>query len=89
MRGGAVADAGRRKTMKSFGETLKHVLDSRGMKPVELSRICGLNETYISRLINGKQKNPTFENGILMVRALGITSEEFYKLQEELDNGEE
>lgn len=22
--------------MKSFGETLKHVLDSRGMKPVEL-----------------------------------------------------
>ena len=76
MRGRAVADAGRRKAVKPFGETLKHVLDSRGMKPVELSRICGLNETYISRLINGKQKNPTFENGILM-------------LQEELDNGEE
>lgn len=67
--------------MKTFGDTLKEVLSERGMKAVELSALCGLNEPYLSRLMNGKQRDPTFAKGLLIVEALGMTATEFAERQ--------
>ncbi len=75
--------------MESFGKTLKHILDCKGMKCVELSQLSGLNEPYLSRLVNGKQKDPTFAKGCAICSALGMTTDEFVKVQIELGGNED
>lgn len=75
--------------MKSFGETLRVVLIKKGMRCVELSQLSGLNQPYLSRLLNGKQKDPTFAKGCAICDALGMTTDEFVSLQKRLEEEDE
>ncbi len=74
--------------MKTFGETLKVILMQKSMRCVELSQLSGLNEPYLSRLVNGKQKDPTFAKGCAICDALGMTTDEFVAMQKELGKEE-
>lgn len=67
--------------LESFGKTLKQILDAKGMKCVELAKLTGLSEPYLSRLVNGKQKDPTFAKGCAICTALDMTVDEFLKVQ--------
>lgn len=75
--------------MEPFGKTLKHILESKGMKCAELARLTGLSEPYLSRLVNCKQKDPTFAKGCIICAALDMTTDEFVKAQVELGESEE
>lgn len=69
--------------MKTFGETLGAILKERGMKATELCRLSGENTAYMSRLLNGKVKDPTFAKACAICDALGMTTDEFLALQRE------
>ncbi len=69
--------------MKTFGETLAQTMKIRGVKQNELSERSGVYQSYISRLLNGKLLDPTFTKAIALIRALGMTMDEFVAVQEE------
>lgn len=74
---------------ETFGATLKFILTERGIKCVELSQLSGLNEPYLSRLVNGRQKEPTFSKGCAICAALRISPEEFIRIQVGLGSAKE
>ncbi|MGI5905458.1 MAG: HigA family addiction module antitoxin [Candidatus Pararuminococcus gallinarum] len=62
------------------GETLREILDDRGMSQKELSQRTGVRESYISNIINGK-KNISATFAKKMEYALGIESSFWINLQ--------
>lgn len=66
------------------GETLREILDDRGMSQKELSQRTGVRESYISNIINGK-KNISATFAKKMEYALGIESSFWINLQANYD----
>ena len=67
--------------MKTFGDTLKEILEERGMEQKELCKLAGENSAYISRVVGGEVKNPSFAKGCSICEALAISVDEFRRLQ--------
>ena len=71
--------------MKTFGETLNNAIKEKGINQKELSGKSGVAQSYISRLVNGVLKDPTFTKACAIIDALGMTLDEFAKLQDQED----
>lgn len=56
-------------------------MDEKNLSAKELSKMSGVNEPYISRLLNGKIKEPSWEKACAIVDAFGLTVDEFRSLQ--------
>lgn len=69
----------------SFGKTLKSVLDERGLRAVDLADE-NLTTQYISKLITGRTKNPTWEKAVYIAEKLGMTPSEFRKREIEYES---
>ena len=67
----------------TFYETLSLAMDERGITAAELSARCGIYQSYFSRLKSGHIKDVTWEKAIAIISALGMTPDEFYRLQNE------
>lgn len=69
--------------MRTFGETMKLVMDAKGLKPVDLWRGSDiLTQPYISKLLNNRVSDPTFAKACAIIDRLGMTLQEFADLQD-------
>ena len=68
----------------SFAYTMKKMMEEKGMKARDL-----VSETvtpqYLSKLINGKVKDPTWDKACAIVDSLGMTVDEFHRVEESLE----
>lgn len=70
----------------SFGKTLKKVMDERGLKAADIADEM-ITVQYISKLVCGRTKSPTWEKAIHIAENLGMTPSEFRALELEYDSG--
>lgn len=71
----------------SFGKTLKRVMEERGMKAVDLADE-KITVQYISKLVTGRTKSPTWDKAVYIAEKLGMTPSEFRALEIEYDDQE-
>lgn len=69
-------------TVMTFYETLVVAMGDRGMTPSEVCERANLHPSYISKLKSGHTKSVTWEYAIAIVRALGMTLNDFCAIQE-------
>lgn len=69
----------------SFGKTLKRVMDERGLKSVDLADEM-VTVQYISKLVNGRTKSPTWEKALNIIDKLDMTPSEFRAIEVEYDS---
>lgn len=67
----------------TFADAVRKVMDAHSMDAKDLVDKSGVNAPYISKLLNGKIKEPTWAKACAIIDALGMTVDEFRKLQEE------
>jgi len=65
----------------NFYETLEQIMDEKGITAAELARMTGLQKSYFSKLKTRYTKDVTWEKAIVIISALGMTPDEFYRLQ--------
>lgn len=65
----------------TFYETLTLVMKEKGMTAAALAEKTGLYPSFFSKLKSGHTKDVTWEKAILIINALGITPDDFAKLQ--------
>jgi transcriptional regulator with XRE-family HTH domain len=70
----------------SFGKTLKKVMDERGLKAADIADEM-ITVQYISKLVCGRTKSPTWEKAVHIAENLGMTPSEFRALELEYDSG--
>lgn len=58
-----------------FGSTLLRILEGRGLRPADLSRMTGMSTGLVSNYLNNKSK-PTLGNAVLIADALTISLDE-------------
>ncbi|WP_239406487.1 helix-turn-helix transcriptional regulator [Erysipelatoclostridium sp. An15] len=61
-------------------EILKNKMKEKNISIYRLSKITGLNDTGIGRIIGEKKKNPQIETIVKIAYALDLTNDEFIKL---------
>lgn len=71
----------------SFGKTLKKVMDERGLKAADIADEM-ITVQYISKLVCGRTKSPTWEKAVHIAENLGMTPSEFRALEIEYDSQE-
>lgn len=62
-----------------FGENIKSIRENKGIGVNELSRLSGVNASYISALERNEKKNPSIEILTKLANALEITLEDIIK----------
>ena len=75
----------------NFYNALELALQQKGMNASYLCAKAGIHPSYISKLKSGHTKDVTWEKGIKLVQALGMTLDEFHALQtsDDVADGEE
>lgn len=68
----------------SFVKTLKRVMDERGLKLVDLADEM-VTVQYISKLLTGRVKNPTWDKALNIIDKLGMTPSEFRRIELEIE----
>lgn len=67
----------------TFAEAVKKAMDKRSMEAKDLVEKSGVNAPYISKLLNGKIKEPTWAKACAIIDALEMTVDEFRDYQSE------
>ncbi len=63
--------------MRTFGETMRLVMDAKGLKPVDLWRDSDiLTQPYISKLLTNRVVDPTFNKACAIIDRLGMRLED-------------
>ena len=65
---------------------MKRVMAERGLKSVDLADEV-ITVQYISKLVCGRTKSPTWEKAVHIAENLGMTPSEFRALELEYDSG--
>lgn len=61
-----------------FADTLRALMDEKNAKACDLVN-GDITAQYLSKLLNGKVKDPTWDKALAIIDSLGITVDEFYK----------
>ena len=64
-------------------DAVKKAMNKRSMDAKDLVEKSGVNAPYISKLLNGKIKEPTWAKACAIIDALGMTVDEFRDFQSE------
>ena len=65
----------------TFAEALRLAMQKRGIKQVHIVKATGLSDSYVSMLVNGKVEDPKFSTAELVIKALGMSLDEFSELR--------
>ena len=65
----------------TFGETLQVVMQNKNILAKDVAATIGVHPSYISLLVSGKVKEPTWVKACAIINALGLTVDEFRQLQ--------
>lgn len=66
-----------------FRDTLRVLMDEKNVKACDLVND-DITAQYLSKLLNGKVKDPTWDKALAIIDSLGITVDEFYKRDKEI-----
>lgn len=67
-----------------FRDTLRVLMDEKNVKACDLVND-DITAQYLSKLLNGKVKDPTWDKALAIIDSLGIPVDEFYKRDKEMD----
>lgn len=70
----------------TFAEALRKAMHERGIKQVHIVKATGLSDAYVSMLVNGKVDDPKFSTAEVVIRALGMSLDEFAALRRSNDS---
>lgn len=65
----------------TFAKTVETAMARCGMGPKGLADASGLGAAYISKLLNGRVKEPTWSKACALIDAMGMTANEFRDIQ--------
>lgn len=68
----------------AFTETLKAVMDAKNLRSVDITSD-EITAPYLSRLLKGKVKEPTWQKALVIINSLGMTVDEFCDLEAKLN----
>ena len=68
----------------AFTETLKAVLDAKNLRSVDITSD-EITAPYLSRLLKGKVKEPTWQKALVIINSLDMTVDEFCDLEAKLN----
>lgn len=68
----------------AFTETLKEAMKAKNLRSVDIVSD-EVTAPYLSRLINGKVKEPTWQKALTIISSLGMTVEEFCELENSIE----
>lgn len=66
-----------------FRDTLRVLMDEKNVKACDLIND-DITAQYLSKLLNGKVKDHTWDKAMAIIDSLGITVDEFYKRDKEM-----
>lgn len=67
----------------TFADAVKKAMDKRSMDAKDLVEKSGVNAPYISKLLNGKIKEPTWTKACAIIDALDMTVDQFRDYQDD------
>ena len=67
----------------SFYDALAVVMHDKGITAAELARKTGIRKSYFTELKNGRVVSPSWDYALLIIAALGLTPDEFAKIEEQ------
>lgn len=66
-----------------FRDTLRVLMNEKNVKACDLVND-DITAQYLSKLLNGKVKDPTWDKALAIIDSLGISVDEFYKRDKEM-----
>ena len=69
----------------AFTETLKAVMKAKNLRAVDIASD-EVTSPYLSRLLNGKVKEPTWQKALVIIKSLDMTVDDFCELEERIAN---
>lgn len=68
----------------AFTETLKAVMDAKNLRSVDITSD-EITAPYLSRLLKGKVKEPTWQKALVIINSLDMTVDEFCDIEAKLN----
>ena len=68
----------------AFTETLKAVMDAKNLRSVDITSD-EITAPYLSRLLKGKVKEPTWQRALMIIKSHSMTVDEFCDLEAKLN----
>ena len=72
----------------AFTETLKAVMKAKNLRAVDISSEEDTSP-YLSRLLNGKVKEPTWQKALVIIKSLDMTVDDFCELEDRIAKSKE
>ena len=72
----------------SFTETLKAVMKAKNLRAVDIASD-EVTSPYLSRLLNGKVKEPTWQKALVIIKSLDMTVDDFCELEDRIAKSKE
>lgn len=72
----------------AFTETLKAVMKAKNLRAVDIASD-EVTSPYLSRLLNGKVKEPTWQKALVIIKSLDMTVDDFCELEDQIAESKE
>ena len=72
----------------AFTEALKAVMKAKNLRAVDIASD-EVTSPYLSRLLNGKVKEPTWQKAMVIIKSLDMTVDDFCELEERIAKSKE
>ena len=72
----------------AFTETLKAVMKAKNLRAVDIASD-EVTSPYLSRLLNGKVKEPTWQKALVIIKSLDMTVYDFCELEDQIAKSKE
>ena len=72
----------------AFTEALKAVMKAKNLRAVDIASD-EVTSPYLSRLLNGKVKEPTWQKALVIIKSLDMTVDDFCELEDRITKSKE
>lgn len=72
----------------AFTEALKAVMKAKNLRAVDIASD-EVTSPYLSRLLNGKVKEPTWQKALVIIKSLDMTVDDFCELEERIEKSKD
>lgn len=72
----------------AFTEALKAVMKAKNLRAVDIASD-EVTSPYLSRLLNGKVKEPTWQKALVIIKSLDMTVDDFCELEDQIAKSKE
>ena len=72
----------------AFTEALQAVMQAKSLRAVDIASD-EVTSLYLSRLLNGKGKEPTWQKALVIIKSLDMTVDDFCELEDRIAKSKE